>query len=170
MRTNNRPQDPHFHADEYLFRRVPTAIWDDPGDELGIEAVQLPDISVGRSKYGHAEWARFDVVNGRFYEEWGVVGVQVADIPHELWREGVFRFVFLPRHSPLEKDYPHSEICAFENERHINAVDGIPEDVHLKWRERLLRELHTIIKPHQRVVVRQAPPVSHKIEPLVVGK
>jgi len=60
MRANGRPVDPHFHQVECLFRRVPTAIWDDPADELGLDAVQLPDVSVERSKNAHAEWARFD--------------------------------------------------------------------------------------------------------------
>jgi len=55
MRANGRPEDPYFVAEEFLFRRIPTQIWDDPTEDLGIEAIELPDVSVGRSKYGHAE-------------------------------------------------------------------------------------------------------------------
>jgi hypothetical protein len=165
MRANGRPEDPHFVADEYLFRRIPTQIWDDPAEDLGIEAIELPDISVGRSKYGHAEWVRFDVINGRHYEDWAVIGVQVGDIPPELWQEGVFHFEFRACHAPGEYDYPHSEIRAFEDNGHINLASMLPEDIHLKWRERLLRKMTTILKPYQRVRVRQQPPVSHKLEP-----
>jgi len=164
MRTDCRPVDPHFHPEEFLFRRVPTWMWDHQGDELGVDAVQLPDISVGRSKHAHPEWVRFDVVNGTFFEDWGVVGVQVQDIPPEMWRDGVFRFTFRACHAPLERDYPHSEIRAFEDGVHVNASARMPEDIHLIWRERLLRRLRTIIKPHQKVVIRQTPPVSHKLE------
>jgi hypothetical protein len=168
MRTGGRHPDPHFHDDEYLFRRVPTSLWDDPAKEFDIDAVRLPDISVGRSKYGHAEWVRFDVVNNRFYEEWGVVAVQVKDIPPPLWRDGVFHFEFRARHSPLEDDYPHAEICAFENGQHLDGIARIPEDVDLQWRELLLRKLQKIIRPHQRVRIREHAPVSHKLEPHAV--
>lgn len=168
MRANGRPEDPHFHPEEFLFRRVPTALWDDPAGELGVDAVQLPDISVARSKYGHAEWARFDVLNNRLYEEWGIVAVQVQDIPPELWREGMFHFVFRVDHRPEDRNYPHAEIRAYENDLHLDQPGKIPEDVDLAWRERLLRKLKTIIKPHQKVCVRETAPVSHKLEPHVV--
>lgn len=55
MRRKGRPEVPHFSPEEYLFRRVPTHIWDDPAEELGVEAIELPHVSVGRSKYGHAD-------------------------------------------------------------------------------------------------------------------
>ncbi len=165
MRTNGRHPDQHFHSEEYIFRRVPIGMWNHPGDHLEVDAVPLPDVSVGRSKYGHPEWVRFDVINGNFFPDWGVVGIQVADVPSELWREGVFHFTFKVCHAPIEMDFPHSEIRAFENQNHIDVVEKVPEDVHLAWRERLLRKMRTIIKPYQRVVVRQIPPKSHKLEP-----
>lgn len=165
MRTNGRPVDPHFHPEEFLFRRVPTALWDDPAEDFDLDAVELPDISVNRSKFGHAEWARFDVLNNRYYEEWGVLAVQLQDIPPELWREGVYHFVFRVCHCPEEKNYPHAEIRAYENENHLDRREKIPEDVDLAWRERLLRKLRRIIKPHQKVKIRDQAPVSHKLEP-----
>jgi hypothetical protein len=165
MRANGRPEDPHFHPEEFLFRRVPIAIWDHPADELGVDAIQFPDISVARSKFGHAEWARFDVLNNRFYEEWGVVAVQAQEIPPELWREGVFHFVFRVKHCPEDMNYPHAEIRAYEDDIHLAESGKIPEDVDLAWRERLLRKIQTIIKPHQKVRIREQAPVSHKLEP-----
>ncbi|MSQ97634.1 MAG: hypothetical protein EXR98_24220 [Gemmataceae bacterium] len=168
MRANGRREDPNFHNEEYLFRRIPTTLWDDPAEELDVDAVQLPDISVERSKYAHAEWARFDVLNDRYYDVWGIVAVQVQDIPPELWREGVFHFVFRVNHCPDDRNYPHAEIRAYENEVHVDQPGKIPEDVDLAWRERLLRKLQTIIKPHQIVRIRETAPVSHKLEPHVV--
>jgi hypothetical protein len=165
MRANGRPKDPHFHRDEYLFRRVPTQIWDDPSSELGVEAVALPDLSVGRSKYSHAEWVRFDTDHNHFYASWAVVGIQVDSVPAEIWKEGVFHFTFRVIHDPDDKNYPHSVVSAFENDKHINLLDNLPEDLHLKWREKVLRRTETIIKPFQKVRVRQQPPTSHKLEP-----
>lgn len=167
MRSNGRHPDTYFHPDEYLFRRVPLDLWDEPTDValLDVDAVQLPDISVGRSKFGHPEWVRFDVVNGRYFEEWGILGVRVEDIPPEMFRDGVNRFTFGPNHMPLEKDYPHSEIRAFLNGNHVENSEDLPEDVHLKWRERLLREMRAIIMPRQKVVIRDTPPHSHRLEP-----
>jgi hypothetical protein len=165
MCANGRPPDPHFHPEEFLFRRIPILLWDQPGEPLSVDAVKLPDISVGRSKYGHAEWARFDCVHGNHYEDWGVVAVQVQDIPGEQWKEGVFHFTFQACHAPSEKDYSHSEIRAFENSEHVDAVERLPEDIHLLWRARLLRKMKSVIKPYQKVAIRENPPVSHKLEP-----
>lgn len=160
MRRGGRHVDPHFHTDEHLL------LWEDPDDELPVGAVELPDMSVGRSKYGHAEWVRFDVGNHRHFEDWGVIAFRVGDIPTPEWKHGTFRDDFRPCHEPLDSDYPHSEVRAFENDVHITEPlkDLLPEDVHLKWREKLLRQARVLIKRHQRVIVRQSPPVSHKLE------
>jgi hypothetical protein len=143
-------------------------LWDDPGEDVGVEAVKLPDISVGRSRYCHAEWVRFDVVNGRYFEDWGVVAVEVQEIPAEHWVEGSCQFTFSAQHAPLDEDYAHSEIRAYEQGQHINAIERMPEEVHLVWREKLLRKLRTVIKPFQKVRIRQNPPTSHKLEPHIV--
>ena len=169
MHANKRPPNQNFHHDEYLFRRVPTWIWDDPAEELGLEAVELPDISVGRSKFGHAEWVRFDVIHNCHHEDWAVVGVMVERVPPAIWREGYPRLVFKTCHVPIERDYPHSEIQAFDDVgQHVNMIDLLPEEIHLEWREKLLREIETIIKPFQKVLVREDPPATHKLEPHTV--
>lgn len=165
MRTNGRPLDPYFHPDERLFRRVPIWMWDDPADRPGPEAVELPDMSVGRSRYGHAEWVRFDVLNNHFFAEWGVLAVRVGDIPPKFWQLGVYQYTFHPSHEPLEKDYPHTEVRVYKNDTHISLDESLPEDIHLKWRLSLLEVMDAIIKPNQEVPVREAAPVSHKLEP-----
>ena len=161
MKCNNRHPVPHFEREEYLFRRVPLDYWDEPCDVRGldVDAVLMPDVSVGRSKFGHPEWVRFDVINGHFFEGWGILGFQVQNVPGVQYKDGI-HFTFTPMHKPLEMDYPHSEIQAFENGNHIDEehADELPEDVHLAWREKLLRKAAAIIKPRQKVVIRDTPP------------
>ncbi|MSU77045.1 MAG: hypothetical protein EXS16_03005 [Gemmataceae bacterium] len=141
MDSRRSAPDAAFPKAEFLFRRVPLGLWDDASQPVEVNAVELPDISCGRSKYGHPEWLRLDRVNGndRYFEGWGVIGFQVSDIPPERWDLGVFQFTFTPFHAPEEWNYPHSEIRVFAGERHIDLLDVLPEDIHLEWRELLLR-------------------------------
>ena len=81
-------------------------------------------------------------------------------------RTSTTRFLFKTCHVPIDRDYPHSEIQAFDVAgQHVNIVDLLPEDIHLEWREKLLREIEAIIKPFQKVLVRDDPPATHKLEP-----
>jgi len=162
MRRNNRHVDPHFYQDEFLYRRIPLALWENAADPVEVNAIKLPDISVGRSKYGHPEWLRLD--KERYFEGWGVIGFQIQDIPAERWHEGVFHFTFTTFHDPADWNYPHAEVRAFENNARIDLEEKLPEDVHLKWRELLLRETKIFLKPHQSAKIRTIPPVSHKPE------
>jgi hypothetical protein len=134
-----------------------------------VEAIELPDremsISMGRSRYGHAEWVRFDTVNGRFHEAWGVFGVVVRNIPPQYWDSGVYKFTFSACHDPLERDYPHSEVRVFKNSMRVLLQSELPEDIELKWRYALLDVMETIIKPKHLVEVREKEPVSFKLEP-----
>lgn len=166
MRTNERHPDKHFPPDEHLFRRVPLSLWQDRDERPGPDAVKLPDLSVGRSKYAHAEWLRFDAVKNQHYEEWGILGVKVEDIPPEFWDLAVDNYTFETRHDPQVNDYPHCEVRVFRNGAHVNLDDVLPEAIHLKWRLALLKKMRAIIEPYQVVPTRQNPPLSHKLEPL----
>lgn len=165
MRRNGRNVVPHFDDDEHLFRRVPLSCWDDPDERPGVDAVELPDMSVGRSKYGHAEWVRFDVVNGRHYSDWGVISFKVGDVPPSYWDLGIYQFTFRAVHSPLDNDYPHSEVQVKKNGSHVLLAAELPEDVHLKWRIALLGHMTAVIRPSQIVRIRSNPPISHRLEP-----
>ena len=157
MLRNGRPEDQAFHSDEYLYRRVPLKLWDDGDDPLEIDAVELPDMSVIRGKYGHPEWAR---LQSEEYSQWGVIGFQVQGIPPSLQHLGVFVWTFTPWHVPLHKNYPHSEVRAYENNVHINAKRShyLDPDLHLRWRELLLRRIKKIIRPHEQVEIHQVVP------------
>jgi hypothetical protein len=155
MLKNGRQADQEFQLDEYLYRRVPLELWDDGDDPIEVAAVELPDMSVIRGKYGHPEWTR---LQSEEYSEWGVIGFQVEGIPPRLQHLGVFVWTFNTCHVPLGNNYPHSEVRAYENGVHINAKNRLDPDLHLRWREMLLRKIRKFIRPHQRVEIRQAPP------------
>jgi hypothetical protein len=138
---------------------------------MAVNAVSLPDLSVGRSNFGHPEWLRVDMVEDaaghkhpKSYDGWGVIGFRVQDIPTERWVDGVWDYTFAPCHSPEEHNYPHSEVQCFQNGEHVAALEKLPEEMHIRWRELLLRKTEVFLKPHQPATIRQTAPVSHKPE------
>jgi hypothetical protein len=157
MRRNGRRKDRDFRPDEYLCRRVPLELWDDGDVVIDIDAIELPDMSVIRSKYGHPEWARLESDE---CIDWGVIGFCVGDIPARLLHMGVFTWTFGPRHVPLEENYPHSEVWAYENGMHVNAKNRLDPHLHLRWREILLRRIKTIIRPYKPMEIRQEAPAN----------
>jgi hypothetical protein len=137
-------------------------LWDDAAEPIDVNAVELPDISVGRSKFGHPEWLRID--NGKLREGWGVIGFQVRAIPPQRWLDGYPRFSFRSFHEPEDLNYPHSEVRAYDGEKHIGTLDDLPEETHLEWRELLLQETEIFLKPNEPAGIRRDPPASHKPE------
>src|SRR6516225_7637737 len=154
MRRNGRHPVPHFLADEYLYRRVPDWMWENAADPLEVNAIELPDLSLGRSKFGHPEWVRLDPASGNYFKEYGVIGFRVGDVPPERWNLGSFRFTFKTVHVPEEMNYPHSEIQTFEDGKHVDLLEKLPEEIHLEWRELLLRKTVVFLKPHQGAKIR----------------
>jgi len=57
------------------------------GNDISIAAVQLPDMSVIREKYGKPRW----LLLGEDFTQWGVLGFLVRDIPSN--QIGFFRQV-----------------------------------------------------------------------------
>lgn len=158
MLKNQRPRVQEFDANELLYRRVPLDLWEDPADDIEVDAVALPDMSVLRSRFAHPEWARLE---DDAHAEWGVIGFQVHNIPSDLLHLGVFKWTFGPRHVPLDENYPHSEVWAYENAQHINAKDRIDPDLHLRWRHRLLENIEKVLNPREVIAIRQEPPLIH---------
>jgi hypothetical protein len=171
MRRNGRHVVPHFHPDEYLYRRIPLDSWPDASVSLEVDAVNLPDLSVGRSQFGHPEWLRVDMqIDGsgqkyeKFFDGWGVIGFQVSKIPPTGWENGVPRFTFKVFHAPEDHNYPHSEVRCFEGSTHIKPPQELPDEMHIWWREMLLRAIDVFLKPNQPATFRQTAPASHKPE------
>ena len=171
MRQDGRRPVQHFDPQEYLYRRIPLVLWDDPGAPIELNAVNLPDLSVGRSRFGHPEWLRVDMIPDaagqkqfHYFEGWGVIGFRVQAVPAERWVDGAFHYTFEVVHDPARHNYPHSEIRCFADGEHVDALEKLPEEMHLKWRELLLRSRRIFLKPHQPATIRQTAPVSHKPE------
>ncbi|OWK39668.1 hypothetical protein FRUB_05558 [Fimbriiglobus ruber] len=53
----------------------------------------------------------------------------------------------------------------YNNGEHIKLSEALPEDIHLKWRLALLQVMDPIVKPNQKIPIREKAPVSHKLEP-----
>lgn len=158
MRTEDRAADQAFNTNEYLYRRVPLEHWEERDDFIELDAIELPDMSVVRSKYAHPEWARFEGDKYK-YSDWGVIGFLVGDIPTPLQHLGVFLCTFRAEHVPLKKNYPHSEVRAFEDGRHIDDFAGeLDHHLHMRWRELLSRRLRKFLAPREVVEVRQEAP------------
>lgn len=147
MMTLERGPDHEFHEMERLFRRFPPTCFD--GGEISIAAVELPDMSVIREKFGKPEWLLLD----EEFQGWGVLFFLVRDIPpnEEILQAGFMSFSLEPKHVPLKKNYPHSEVWVFHRGIHIcknhNNLELLDPDFHLRWRERLVFAAHLVIRP-----------------------
>lgn len=162
MLQRGRPEDDRFEPSEHLYRRVPHVLWED--DYINLDAIELPDMSVNREKYGPPQWVR---LLGEEYHDWGVIGFHVIDIPPEMQHLGVHIYRFRPRHVPHKRNYPHSEVQAYyANSDSIDAEQHIDDDflkreqilrlqtlfsdeVQLRWREQLRRKCRIIIQAYQ---------------------
>lgn len=166
MKRSGRPAIETFDDQEYLYRRVPTAIWPSADVPLTVDAVKLPDISMARSALGHPEWLRLDTHAGIFRKNWGVIGLQCVRIRPAFQPADGPPFTYRIVHVPLDDDYPHSEVQAFEGEKHLNTKESVlPEELHLEWRATLLEVHEVMIRPHEQLSIRSAPPTSHVPEP-----
>jgi hypothetical protein len=141
MPTRGRPPDPHFLPEERLFRAfAPTEL---DGDRIAVDAIELPDMSVNREKYGPPEWLLLlDVWAGC-----GVASFQVQDIPAEMLHRGTILYRFDVIHEPTPNNYPHSVVRALENDRHIPLPEDLDPELHLRWRNRLRQRLRVCIRP-----------------------
>ena len=153
MLRNGRPRDPIFEKDEYLYRRVNPEHWHERLVDRA--AIALPDMSVGRGKYGHPEWLRLEADD---LQNWAVVGFQVKDLEGEILHQGIEKWTFEARHVPLDDNYPHSEIWAFKDGSHVNAKVQFDPVMHLRWKDKLRWKIRTILRPYQTVEIRQDPP------------
>ena len=146
-----RPEVQVFAEDERLFRRFHPDHLD--GDEIAIDAVELPDVSVNRERFGPPEWLLLDVG----HEDWGVLAFLVRDIPphRQVWHRGVVPYTLEPRHVPLRHNYPHSEVRVYREGIRIIRGDRqtpgnlhlLDPDFHLRWREHIVLASSIVIHP-----------------------
>jgi hypothetical protein len=143
MLTKERKLDRHFADTEELFRRFAPENLE--GARIAVDAIELPDMSMNRSKFGPADWLLLD----EGFDGWGVFAVKVGDIPKELLHVGLFLYTFEPRHVPLKSNYPHSEIWAFVAGKHIDLKNEhlLDPNVHQRWRQLLVWKTRIAIQP-----------------------
>ncbi|QEG26465.1 hypothetical protein GobsT_12040 [Gemmata obscuriglobus] len=99
-------------------------------------------------------------------KNWGVIGVRVRLVPPMCQPDGGPLFTYRVVHVPLDYDYPHSEVRAFDGERHLDSKESVlPEDLHLEWRATLLEACEVMIRPNEQCSIRNDPPKSHEPEP-----
>ena len=149
MYRKERPKDQDFLADHYLYRRVRPTDWD--GNMPAIDSLELPDMSVGWSKYGHPEWLRIDEdhLEDDECKDWGVIGFLVKDIPGSILHLGVVVWTFAPKHIPKADNYPHSEVWCYEGSKHVSAKKALDPDVHQRWRQKLLWKIKIFLHQDQ---------------------
>lgn len=158
MYQKNSGVDNNFFPDEYLFRRVsPQAI---SGKNINLEALDFPDMSVGRSKYGHPEWLRLYNHNGVDCATWAVVGFRIEQIPTPHLVDNI-QYVFIPAHDPERKNYPHTVIRTHNGNVTITSLIYFPHRLSLDWRARLKKFLTIFIEPNVGVEIRQDRPKDH---------
>ncbi len=146
MRQSGRPPDPRFDAEERLFRRFRPE--DLEGRTVAVDAIELPDMSVKREKYGPPNWLLLDEA----FETWGVASFMVRDIPAELTHLGTIEYTFGVEHCPTRNNYTHSEVRAYKDGEHIDLkrkADLDPEP-HLRWRQRLQWKIRIAIQPKRQ--------------------
>lgn len=110
MFRRGRPVDPVFDAEETLYRRcLPGEV---QGQRLLPAAIKFPGWSVNREKYSDPD----DVLIPN-YQEYGVAGFRVKDIPESLRSPapGNVLFEFGVEHVPEEDNYAHSEIRTYKD-------------------------------------------------------
>ncbi|MEQ9588030.1 MAG: hypothetical protein RJS97_08760 [Parvibaculaceae bacterium] len=144
MKKHGRDEDVHFADDEHLFRRFPPEFCE--GQRIVIEALELPDMSVNRAKYGPPNW----LLLHEDFGGWGVFGFEVGHIPAEFVEDGVTKYTFGPKHRPLKNNYPHSEVRAYRDGEHIDAKKSellLDPEAHQRWRQRLAWKCKIVIQP-----------------------
>jgi len=157
MYQRERHPDQDFQPEEFLYRRVPKDTWDEgemwEDDDIDLDCIEFPDMSVNRGKYGGPESVRWE--RGSLHD-WGVIGFRVKHIPERMPFQGAFIYSMRPVHRPLKRNYPHSEVQVFERswegtegERHIGKQEmpGVTLEAQLEWRELLRRRCQIVLRP-----------------------
>lgn len=147
MFTRGRPLDPEFASEEWLYFRC-MAEWIECG-RIKPANVHFPDQSVNRQKYSRPR----DVLLPDDSEEscnwllWGVVGIQVRDLPPEMRTGGGIPYSFPVEHDPLPNNYSHSELRVFKNGVRETSKGKINNQIKKEYRTRLALRTSVIVSP-----------------------
>lgn len=137
------PADPHFLPDENLYHRIQKS-WLGEDGRLLPPTIRCPNPSVNRSKYSEPQ----DVLKPNWLD-WGVVSIQVGDIPHQITSPGPtgIKYLFCVQHNPIIGNAAHCEIEAFK-EGEPQRLEDIPsKEVKKKFRTSFARKANLVIPP-----------------------
>lgn len=144
LATRQRQPDQVFDGNELLFRRFKPEFGDDPD----VDTIELPDISVCRSKYSRAEHVLCSS-DGRF-DGWGVLHFRVKDVPRTISYAGYQVCSSRVVHVPQNKNYAHSEVQVFDmsgNQLSRDRISALDKDANLLFRQKILEYSHVCIQP-----------------------
>ena len=149
MLINGRGVDQEFSKSEQLYRWF-SSDCHPLGTSIPIFAIELPDVSVNRSKHGgKKEYVLYNGVNGNRLTGKGILQFLVEDVPERICIEGECDVDFRILHCPLEYNYYHAEIQAHDKTRgHLKEfVDGQDDNLWQTWRLKLRRKMKVVQSP-----------------------
>lgn len=146
MHRNGRPADPHFAPEEQLFMRIPPGSTDEYGALA--TAFRFPEQSVNREKYsGSPEWV---LLPRSRHGMCGILAFAVKDVrlclpPRDEDADGM-RFDFRVEHTPMEDNYPHSDVRAYREDD--------PDTLARKVRSQVKQRFRMLLSERSRIVRR----------------
>jgi hypothetical protein len=123
-----RPIDSIFNSNEDLFVRFDRL----QGNNVDPTCIRAIDQSVNRSKYSEPQWVILPT-----FQDWGYGSFKVKDIPDSLFSDSGVKHCYKIEHDPLEKNYSHSEIRVYKNERRLNKSN---RQIGLKFKVKISRK------------------------------
>ena len=133
----NREIDDYFSPEEKLYIRCLSDHVTKNGRVLD-QGFRFPNFSCNREKYGELEDVLFPV-----YLDWGVATYQFRQVPSTLLSGDQKRtFDIRVKHDPLEHNYPHCEVRAFEDRV---KLDNVPKAVKKQFRQKM-SEMASVFK------------------------
>lgn len=148
MHRNGRLVDDEFLESETLYRRFPPQHYRHDM-KVPIYAVELPDVSVNRSKHGGKMiYVLYDVINGRYLDHFGIVSFTAGNVPQPGKSKSERRIDIRIRHVPEELNFFHAEIQAHDAERgHLTSIEEEDEAWIAAWRISMRRAMTVVREP-----------------------
>ena len=135
----DREVDNHFSPEESLYIRCFSDHVTENGRVLAL-GFRFPNFSCNRERYGELADVLYPV-----YLDWGVATYQVRQVPSPLLSGDQKRtFDIKVEHDPLEHNYPHCEIRAFEER---SKTDSVPKAVKKRFRQEMSERASVLKTP-----------------------
>lgn len=142
---NDRPVDPCFEQEEFLYRRFKNDHL--CNRQLISTAFKFNNgCSVSRGKYSQPEDVLLPDYNNNI---WGIASFQVGHVLHCITcNDSSGQFQFEVRHTPRDLDYPHSDIFAYLRESQEPYTPS-SNFISKKFRMSIVRHVNIIQLPGQ---------------------